>query len=128
VGVLAAVVVWFIGFWWYKKRLQWSGAAASSPMQLRRVYVLSEAWLLIIVVGYMALNTLRYDNPNAAWIGEHGAATVIINLAYFYSLVISYFAVSTSFPVRRGRALFWFFVFPLLPCYFDLLSIVARMH
>ncbi len=127
-GLLAGIGVWTIGFWWYKKRLQWSGASVVDAQRLRRIYVLSEAWVLIAVVSYTLLSTLRYDNINAAWIGDHGASTALIGTAYFFSLYVSYFAVTAAFPVRRGRALFWFFFFPLLPSYFDLLSIVARLH
>ena len=68
-GATWAVFLWYLGGWWYKKRLLWSGAAAPSSRLARRVYALQELVLAMPTVLLALVQTVLFSNYYEAWRG-----------------------------------------------------------
>ena len=66
-GALSGAVLWLVAGWWYRKRLEWSGAIAPDRQLARCVYVyqnvVSAAADILLVIGY----TIAFESYNAAY-------------------------------------------------------------
>jgi hypothetical protein len=111
-GLLSAKILWHLGGWWYKKRLQWSGAEFAEPHDARRVYVFNQ----LVYTGPAALlaiiQTALYQNYNAAWHSDDMSGMVIVALL-FWSCWTSYCGATTVFPVTKAKARIWFLILPI---------------
>ncbi|HLL12113.1 MAG TPA: hypothetical protein VK570_13715 [Rubrivivax sp.] len=112
-GLISAVLIWYIGGWWYKVRLRWSGAADPDPALARRVYTWQGLVVALPVLAHMLLQTLLYADFRAAMQAAGALPVVLLGFA-FWSCWTSYAAVTTVFPVDKGKATLWFLVLPAL--------------
>jgi len=111
-GVISALFFWAIGGWWYRVRLQWSGAASPDACLARRVYIFASliADLPTFLTGIVA--TAMYATPGDAEYATSWADVVFLLLP-FYSVFVSYRGVRTLFDVTRWKARLWFLVLPV---------------
>lgn len=110
-GVLWAAWNWWIGGWWYRVRLRWSGAVDADPRQARLVYMFAGVVFTLPTVLYTIVQSAVHANYRAAWQAEAGWDAIIL-VFVFWSVVVSWRGVLAVFPVRRTRALWWFAVLP----------------
>jgi hypothetical protein len=111
IGIILAIVLWYLGGWWYQKRLQWSGAATVSSNDARRAYVYQDFVVSAPIILLAIVQTLLYANYREAWQGSEFLALSVIVFA-LWSCWTSYMAASTAFPVIRQRAKLWFLALP----------------
>jgi hypothetical protein len=112
-GATWAVFLWYLGGWWYKKRLLWSGAAAPSSRLARRVYALQELVLAMPTVLLALVQTVLFSNHYEAWRADEFWSTSIL-VFVFWSCWTSYVAVTTTFQLSKTKARIWFLVLPVL--------------
>jgi len=112
VGVVSALLLWFIGGWWYNLRIRWSGAGAHEERAGRLVYVFSGFVVALPVFAYTAIATGLYDNYGAAWIAL-GNWSLLFLVFPFWSVLVSYLGVCTQFPVSIRGARLWFLILPI---------------
>jgi hypothetical protein len=112
-GLVSAMLVWFVGGWWYKKRLQWSGARDVTMHDARRAHVLKELVYSAPALLLTLVQTLIYNNYSEAWNSDHIVAMVAL-VFVFWSCWTSYCAATSAFPVKRNNAMVWFLVLPVL--------------
>jgi hypothetical protein len=111
VGILDGWTFWYIGGWWYRKRLNWSGDGKANPDRVRATYVYQDlvgsgpAILLVLV------QTVVFANYGEAWRAEELWSSLII-VFIFWSCVTSYKAART-FDVVRWKARLWFLFLPI---------------
>jgi hypothetical protein len=125
-GTLGAGIYWFVGGWWYKKRLQWSGAPDASPSVARRVYAYQDMVVSAPVVLITAIQTFLFANYREAWQAAplwSGACVVFA----FWSCWTSYAAAMTAFPVVKRKAMLWCIGLPVL-YYFAVLGLFAALY
>ncbi|MEO1129645.1 MAG: Yip1 family protein [Planctomycetota bacterium] len=111
-GLLSAILVFFIGGWWYRVRLRFSGARGVDAMRARRVYVFAAQVYAIPSLIYAVLMPLFYATPQDAW--DQTPWWVIFMVIFpFWSFTVSFIGVRTVFDVKPLRAAFWFLALPV---------------
>jgi hypothetical protein len=124
VGAVMAVVVAYLGGWWYRARLKMSGAVEPDAGLARRVYLFSYQVEAVPALLYAAFGTLVYATPADAWYGDDLGAFALLGFG-MWSLFVSYKGARACFDVSRGRALFWFAIAPGALLMIALATIVA---
>jgi hypothetical protein len=112
-GLFFAIIMWYFGGWWYKKRLQWSGAKEASPILARRVYTMQNLIFAAPSILLLLIQTAIFDNYREAWSADEYWSSLILVFA-FWSCWISYVAAITAFPTTKSKARIWFFILPIL--------------
>lgn len=113
VGLVWAIFLWYVGGWWYKKRLQWSGAMEPSSTLARRVNAMQTLVIAGPTVLLALIQTVVYSNYLEAWRADELWSSAIL-LFLFWSCWTSYVGATTAFVVKKSRARFWFLLFPVL--------------
>lgn len=111
-ALIGAWFYWQIGGWWYRKRLNWSGAAVSEPHVPRVVFV----WVTLVAAAPSVLEQVLETlfAPTKAEV-DLALLEVMPLFFLFWSIVTSYRAVLTAFPdASRGRLRLWFAILPAL--------------
>ena len=125
-GAVGAVVLWLIGGWWYRKRLQWSGASDASPTAARRINAYQELVFSGPAVLIVLVQTLLFANYQEAWQADEVWSSSIL-VFVFWSCWTSYAAATTVFPVVKRKAMLWFLILPVL-FYIVTLGIVGSLY
>jgi hypothetical protein len=125
-GLIGAVFLWYLGGWWYKKRLQWSGATEPSSLLVRRVYTMQELVLAGPTVLLALVQTALFSNYREAWRADELWNSSIL-VFVFWSCWTSYVAVTTAFQVSKPKARIWFLVLPVL-LYVFALGVVGTLY
>jgi hypothetical protein len=125
-GAVGAVVIWFLGGWWYNVRLRWSGADDHDRRQGRLVYTLSGLVSAIPSLAYSLGTTLVFPDYRAAWESEELWSTALVVFP-FWAAFVSYRGVRSRFPVRPGGARFWFLIMPVL-AYAIIFGIISVLY
>lgn len=110
-GVLGAVGAWYIGGWWYRVRLRWSGDPHADPKQARLVYSYASFVYALPVAVLLVLQTILYRSYAEAWYAD-SLGSLLIVVFPFLSCWVSYRGVRSSFCVRSTPAKLWFLVLP----------------
>lgn len=121
-GAVEGAFFFAIGGWWYRVRLEWSGASNPAPALARRVYLFASQVLAIPWIAMKASDTAAYESPGAAVAAAGswwGAVAIVFPV---WSCWNSYVGVRTAFVVRRGAARLWFFI---LPCAFYAVFVIG---
>lgn len=111
-GLVWACWNWWVGGWWYRMRLAWSGASDTDPRKARLVYTFAGFVVNMPAVLYTIAQSLTYPNYRAAWNADSGWSLLIM-ACLLWSTVVSWRAVLAAFPVRPTRALWWFLILPI---------------
>ena len=112
-GLVWALFLWYVGGWWYKKRLQWSGAIEPSSTLARRVNAMQTLVIAGPTVLLALIQTVVYSNYIEAWRADELWSSAIL-LFLFWSCWTSYVGATTAFVVKKSRARLWFLLFPVL--------------
>ena len=110
-GILSGALYYGIGGWWYRVRLKWSGAASPDAGLARRVYIYAAQAFVMPSLLYTLLETVIYATPLAAAAGDDLYGMIVV-VALFWSVYVSYRGVRTAFEVNKWPARIWFFILP----------------
>ncbi len=110
-GLLSALLLWHLGAWWYRVRLNWSGANESNSERARVVFLYSRLVWAGPALLTQVIDTFRFEHYLESWNYE-SLVPLLLLVFPFWSFVVSYRGVRTVFAVRRGPALWWFLIAP----------------
>lgn len=110
-GIIAGLVNWLIGGWWYRVRIYLSGARGVDKRQARLVFVHSLLVLYVPSLVWLVLVTMVYSDYRAAY-AESPLVFAFVPI-FPWSAWVSYRGVRHCFDVRPGRARVWFLILPL---------------
>ena len=112
-GILSAIVSWYVGGWWFKMRVKWSGATVVDPRQARLIYVYAYFILNLPILLVALYQTLRFSDYSQAWEASEMTTSIITLLMLVWSCVVGYLGVKAKFDVIPWRAFLWFVVLPV---------------
>lgn len=125
-GAIGGALYWWIGGWWCKLRLRFSGATDPDPKLARLLLIYSSfVYAGPTILGLVAI-TFLYPSYFAAY-GEEMAFSFVVIVTLFWSIGTIYKGARALFDVHRGRTLVWFVVLPAL-FYFLLMGGVAVLY
>lgn len=113
-GALGGMMFYAIGGWWYRVRLELSGADWPDARLARRVYIFASLIADLPLVLVTASQAAFYATPLAAERADPGWWYLGMMLLPFWSVYASYRGVRTLFDVVRWKARIWFLVLPSL--------------
>ncbi|NNL65590.1 MAG: hypothetical protein HKP30_05060 [Myxococcales bacterium] len=112
-GVVGGAAYWWIGGWWCRVRLRWSGAEAPDPRLARLLLIYSSFVFAAPVVLTAAYQTTAHPNYLAAYESD-SLLPVAVLMMIFWSIATTYRGALALFAVSRARARIWFVALPLL--------------
>ncbi|MEM9090154.1 MAG: hypothetical protein AAGC93_15565 [Cyanobacteria bacterium P01_F01_bin.53] len=112
-GLVAGWLLWFIGGWWFRLRLKFSGAPDPDPRMSRLVMVYAGLVSSLPHIAFVMWWTLLYENYLAAYAQDLVLTIVLFSLS-FWELFSAYRGVRTLFSVDKWRARLWFIILPAL--------------
>ena len=112
-GIAAALGVWFVGGWWYRVRVRWSGSKNPDIKLARQVYIYASFVHACPIVLIALISTVLYPSYSTAFASVSVFSDIIL-IFPFWSLVTSYKGVRTLFDVSKWRARLWFLILPAL--------------
>lgn len=112
-GLVAGWLFWFIGGWWFRLRIKFSGAPNPDPRMSRLVMVYAGLVSAIPHLAFVMWWTLLYENYLIAY-AQGLFLTVVLFAFSFWELFSAYRGVRTLFSVDRWRARLWFIILPTL--------------
>ncbi len=107
-GAASGLLVWIAGTWWYRKRLQLSGADVPVA-DVRRIYLLAGLVWALPVLFTAALGPLFAPTP---WEALRPTLSEIGAGGHLASFAVSTVCVLGFFEVERVKAVIWFLVLP----------------
>jgi len=112
-GAFSGALYWWLGGWWCKVRLRFSGAPDPDP-RLARLLLIYASFVSAgpAILGLVALTWL-YPSYLVAY-EEEVFFSLMVLVMLFWSLGTVYRGALALFPVQRGRAIVWFLVLPVL--------------
>lgn len=110
-GAIGGTILWWVGGWWYKIRIRWSGATDPDPRLARILYVYSDFVMNGPMILWAVVATFVYAGFLESWESEELYSTVLL-IFPFWSLYANYGGVTASFEVSKGRTLWWFVILP----------------
>jgi hypothetical protein len=112
-GAIGAVLVWFLGGWWYRVRLRWSGAADPGARTARLVYIYASFVQAFPTILIVLVATAFFRDYAEYWASDELWSSVGAVFP-FWSCVASYKGATTVFELSQSRARLWFLVLPIL--------------
>jgi hypothetical protein len=112
-GTLAGAMIWFIGGWWYRLRLRWSGAVAPDAREARLAYVFAGLVFCLPALIVTLLLTLRFESYAAAWSAE-SLDGLLLPVFMVWSCATGWLAARTKFGVTGPLPLLLFLILPVL--------------
>lgn len=113
-GVVGGAAYAFIGGWWYRVRLRWSGATDPDSIMARRVYIFASLIYAIPVLIRKLIETAAFSTPGQALNSDLNVMDLAVLACVFWSCWNSYVGVRTVFDTSRGRAMLWFLILPAM--------------
>lgn len=110
-GAVSGILLWWIGGWWCRVRLRWSGAEDPDTLLPRLLLIYSSFVFAGPVVLALVAQTLLYPNYRAAFEAESSFDLLVLSLV-FWSLFTTYKGALALFSVSRARARLWFIALP----------------
>jgi hypothetical protein len=112
-GLISALLLWTIGGWWYRVRVEWSGHAEPDAKQARLVYIYATFVQALPGIFFLVVATLAYPSYLAYWEADEVWSSVLL-LFPFWACVVSYRGVTSVFQLSKWKARIWFFILPVL--------------
>lgn len=125
-GLVAGVLYWWIGGWWCRVRLHWSGAESPDKRLARLLLIYSSFVFSGPVLLSLVGKTLLYPSYLAAYKSD-AAFSILVLFMLFWSFFTTYKGALALFPVSRRRAQLWFIALPAL-FYFLLMGGAALLY
>lgn len=113
-GAIGGIFIWWIGGWWYRIRLKWSGDNEPDKRASRLVFVYSSFVMSGPTVAFALAYTVAYSNYLQAY-SSNDFFSLLLPVFLFWSIITSYIGARTVFNVSQWKALIWF---AILPCLF----------
>lgn len=121
-AVGGALIVWQLGGWWYRKRLQLSGDKDPDKFEVRYVYLYSSFVNTLPYLIVAILYTFLYKNYLLALASDE--VLYLIPLAFlFLSIYTSYSGASEVFNIIKRRAMIWFVILPGI--FYSLITVLS---
>jgi hypothetical protein len=112
-GMISGILVWYLGGWWCKVRLRWSGAEDPDPQSARLLLIYSSFVFAAPHVLVVLLQTQMYEDYLDAY--NNDVVLSLIPLAMlFWSIATTYKGALAMFSVQRWKASIWFIILPML--------------
>ena len=125
-GVVSGLIFYYVGGWWYRVRLSWSGATDIDKPLARRVYLYSTVVFALPIILMKIVDTLSYADPMAAAALPGIPQMVVVGVFPLWSAVVSFLGVRTVFPDTGAvRSAIWFLALPGL--IYGLIAIVSAI-
>jgi len=112
-GVIGGLFLWWIGGWWYRVRVRWSGVNEPDKRLARLLFVYSSFVHSGPAVALAVAMTMAYPNYAQAYSSDE-PYTLLLLVFPFWSVITSYAGVRTLFQVSRWKARIWFVILPCL--------------
>ena len=112
-GALGSLFLWWVGGWWYRIRLRWSGAVGPDKRLARLLFVYASFVLAGPAVAVAVIQTAVYPDYATAYATEDWFSLAVI-IFPFWSISSSYLGATTLFQLTKWKARVWFVVFPVL--------------
>ena len=112
-GVVSALIVWYIGGWWFNLRVRWSGDKLINRREGRLVYTFAGAVQTLPSVLYVIASTFLYESYYDAVMSDEVWSSVLL-IFPLWSVGTNYRGVRARFDVRAWPARFWFIILPIL--------------
>jgi hypothetical protein len=125
-GLIGGVFYWWVGGWWCRVRLRWSGAKDPDKRLARLLYVYSSFVFAGPAVLALVGQTLLYPNYLVAYQLEFGFSTFVV-VMIFWSLFTTYKGALALFKVSGRRTQVWFIALPAI-FYFIILGGVGLLY
>ena len=124
VSVISGIILWNLGAWWYKVRLNWCGAGERDSERARVVFLYSRMVWALPALLLQVIDTFRFGNYVGSWNDESLVPLLMLPFP-FWSFAVSYRGVRTVFDVRGEFALWWFLMAPSIVLLFALGAVGA---
>jgi len=125
-GLVGGAFYWWIGGWWCRVRLRWSGAESPDKRLARLLLIYSSFVFAGPAVVALVGQTLLYPNYLAAYESEWGFSIFVL-IMVLWSLFTTYKGAIALFQASRRRARLWFVALPAL-FYFVLMGGGAMLY
>lgn len=129
-GIFNAIIIWNIMGWWYNLRLKWCSYEEINKTSGRVVFVYNRLIFTVPVVLLIIIQTFMYNNYIEAFNSENIFLTVapllVIGL-WIFSVINSYKSVTNLFDVKKGLAMLWFLILPLLFQGITIIALIATL-
>lgn len=113
-GIVSGWLYFKIGGWWFRVRLGFAGSSESDKGLARRVYIFASMVLTLPSLLTQVVETGTYATPWDSFQSEGSFWYLVLMIFPFWSVWSSYAGVRTAFEVRRGLAILWFLVLPVV--------------
>lgn len=111
IGALSGALYWWLGGWWCKVRLRWSGAPSPDARLARLLFVYSSFVYAGPAVLALVGQTFLYSNYLEA-LEQESFFSLAVLVAVFWSIATTYRGALALFPVTPNRARLWFVILP----------------
>jgi len=125
VGAISGTITWYLRGWWYRKRLEWSGAAEVAPDDARSIATLQNLVCVLPALAWAVIQTFIYQNYVAAWEASNAGGMLILVFLY-WSCWTSYCAATTVYALNRNKARLWFLILPAV-FYFLIMGVYTTL-
>lgn len=116
-GIMAGILMYYLGGWFYNLRVKWS-KGEDSPELSRSIYIYSYLFIWVSTFIITLVDTILYKTPIDVYTVEFQAKIleagliVLSWIVIIHSLFISYKAVTLIKWISKIRAIIWFIVLP----------------
>jgi hypothetical protein len=117
---------WYVGGWWYKVRLKWSGVASPDARAARLVMATAAVVVGLPTVLFLLGETVAFPDYRSAWASDE-LFSVALLIFPFWSVYASYRGARTRFDVSRWKGRLWFLILPALLFVFAL-GLIAVLY
>lgn len=112
-GIVGGVIVWWVGGWWYKLRLKWSGIQDPDPKSARTLYVYSSLVYNLPKVLSVIVISLLFSTYIEASSGFPTYIHTLLSVFLFWSLQASYQGIVEVYsPQSLLKVKIWFVFLP----------------
>lgn len=112
-GIFSGALIWYVGGWWCKLRISWSGADDPDPMTARLLLIYSSFVFSAPHVLVVILQIPLYENYVDAYSNDMFLSLIPLAMI-FWSVATTYKGAISLFSVQKWKARLWFIVLPVL--------------
>ena len=116
-GLVGGALYWWIGGWWCRVRLGWSGAESPDKGLARLLIIYSSFVFAAPAVLSLVGQSLLYDNYIQAYESDTFLSIIVV-IMMFWSMFTTYKGAINLFSVSRRRAQIWFIGLPAVFYFF----------
>lgn len=110
-GAVGGFFSWKIGGWWYRVRIQWSGAVEPDHRRVREIYIFASLIVAIPTVLATVARSVFFENFGAALSSEEFYSGILVVFP-IWSIIVGYIGVRANFDLVRWKALLLLVVLP----------------